>query len=98
MALRLADKLTALDVGYPSADPFAHPIVGARVSDPAVFERLHSGAPMVVDSLDEPGWAGITAAIVRPDGHVWWATGTPSGPDLDLEIKAAQARWPLPLY
>ncbi|WP_244216992.1 hypothetical protein [Streptomyces carpinensis] len=26
-----------------------------------------------------PAWAGVTAALLRPDGHVWWATGLPAG-------------------
>lgn len=23
-------------------------------------------------------WAGVTAALLRPDGHVWWATEQPA--------------------
>lgn len=25
--------------------------------------------------MTTPFWSGVTAAIIRPDGHIWWATG-----------------------
>lgn len=25
-----------------------------------------------------PAWSGVTAALIRPDGRVWWATEEPT--------------------
>ncbi|MEU6346536.1 FAD-dependent monooxygenase [Streptomyces sp. NPDC046977] len=37
-----------------------------------------------------PAWSGVTAALIRPDGHVWWATGTPrSGAEFTAEVRKA---------
>jgi 2-polyprenyl-6-methoxyphenol hydroxylase-like FAD-dependent oxidoreductase len=66
----LARRLSAVDVAYPPADPAAHPLTGARVP----IAAMPDGRPATVTL------AGKTA-IVRPDGHVWWATDDPS-PDL----------------
>jgi len=110
LARTLANTLTALDVAYPP-EPGAHPVVGTRVADAALFPLLHAGTPVLVDvvgtaphgafpthigPLDEPGWAGVTAAIVRPDGHVAWAIDTPPGPERDAAIAAAVNGWPGP--
>lgn len=103
----LAEKLSALDVAYPSQDPQAHPLTGSRVPDlhlsrtgTRLFDALHTGRPVLLDltggalstaadearthgvdvlagSLGDPGphpaWAVVQAALIRPDGHVWWA-------------------------
>ena len=95
----LAERLTALDVAYPAADPAAHPLTGARVPDPEVFELLRAGRPVLLampgaevavsgvdvhpSSLAEkggPAWAGVGAALIRPDGHVWWAGDASAAP------------------
>jgi hypothetical protein len=32
-----------------------------------------------------PAWTGVRAALIRPDGHVWWATDSRDGADEALE-------------
>lgn len=55
LSLDLATRLTALDVGYPAADPGAHPLTGARVPDLAlrdgrtVFTLLHEARHVLLD-------------------------------------------------
>jgi 2-polyprenyl-6-methoxyphenol hydroxylase-like FAD-dependent oxidoreductase len=84
---RIANRLSALDVAYPT--PGAHPLVGTRVPDSDVFELLADGQPVLLDLSGEtvapqgivthrsdlaerrPEWAGVSAALIRPDGHVW---------------------------
>jgi 2-polyprenyl-6-methoxyphenol hydroxylase-like FAD-dependent oxidoreductase len=109
LAHTLANTLTALDVSYPPVDPGAHPVVGTRVADGALFPLLHAGTPVLVDvigserhcpfpihtgPLDEPGWTGVTAALVRPDGHVAWATDAPPGPQREVALATAVDGWP----
>ncbi|MGP2439391.1 FAD-dependent monooxygenase [Streptomyces sp. JW3] len=102
-ARALAERLTALAVRYPAADPAAHPLTGTRAPDLALtgadtglFGLLRPDAYLLLDltaggtlgglarpglavhagPLDRPpaGWAGVRAALIRPDGHVAWAT------------------------
>jgi 2-polyprenyl-6-methoxyphenol hydroxylase-like FAD-dependent oxidoreductase len=61
LALDLANRLTSLDVGYPSADPDAHPLTGARVPDlplrdgRTVFALLHEARHVLLDLGAGPG-------------------------------------------
>jgi 2-polyprenyl-6-methoxyphenol hydroxylase-like FAD-dependent oxidoreductase len=79
----LAEQLTALDVAYPSSD--AHPLTGTRAPDiNSLFKRLHDGHPVVLDQIadNRPQWAEVRSAIIRPDGHVWWASNS-AAPEAD---------------
>ncbi|MEU3527609.1 FAD-dependent monooxygenase [Streptomyces sp. NPDC038707] len=96
----LAERVSGLAVGYPPADPAAHPLTGTRAPDLAVegseglFSLLRPGRPLLLDLAGDtpagssaPGtvrhtgvllrppsaWAGVRAALIRPDGHVAWA-------------------------
>jgi 2-polyprenyl-6-methoxyphenol hydroxylase-like FAD-dependent oxidoreductase len=95
MSRALARRLAAVDVRYPAADPAAHPLTGARVPQlgghltdgravlvtppgspmPAAAERF--GVRLVEGPV--PGLE-VTAALVRPDGYLWWADDD-AGPD-----------------
>jgi 2-polyprenyl-6-methoxyphenol hydroxylase-like FAD-dependent oxidoreductase len=111
-ALALANKLSALDVRYPSPDPAAHPLVGTRVvdRDGTQFDWLHSGRPILLNlsggqlarsselgiethlgalANPDPAWSGAGAAIIRPDGYVWWATETAPQAELDARVSEA---------
>ncbi|MEV5987418.1 FAD-dependent monooxygenase [Streptomyces sp. NPDC052051] len=33
--------------------------------------------PSRLSETGGPAWAGVTAALIRPDGHVWWASEQP---------------------
>ncbi|GAA2238467.1 FAD-dependent monooxygenase [Streptomyces nogalater] len=97
----LAERVSGLSVGYPPADPAAHPLTGTRAPDLAVegseglFSLLRPGLPLLLDPAGDlpagpsaPGtirhtgalvrppsaWAGVRAALIRPDGHVAWAS------------------------
>jgi 2-polyprenyl-6-methoxyphenol hydroxylase-like FAD-dependent oxidoreductase len=37
----------------------------------------------------DPGWSGVGAVIVRPDGYVWWATETAPQAELDARVREA---------
>ena len=88
----LANRLSALDVAYPSS-PDAHPLTGHRAPNlrftngTGLFDLLrparhvHVGVGETDDAvpagplLSPPAeWAGVTSALIRPDGHVAWAT------------------------
>ncbi|MFD9735067.1 FAD-dependent monooxygenase [Umezawaea sp. NPDC059074] len=88
----LANRLSALDVTYPSS-PNAHPLTGSRAPDlrftdgTGLFDLLRHARHVLVGVgdvddavpagplLNPPAeWAGVTAALIRPDGHVAWAT------------------------
>ncbi|GAA2276856.1 monooxygenase [Nonomuraea roseoviolacea subsp. roseoviolacea] len=112
----LSERLTALAVAYPPADPAAHPLTGTRAPDLAfagsangLFARLRADGYVLLDltpdralaglagrrltvltaALDRPPavWAGVRAALIRPDGHVAWA-----GTETDDASLAAAAR------
>jgi 2-polyprenyl-6-methoxyphenol hydroxylase-like FAD-dependent oxidoreductase len=99
LALPLASKLAALDVSYPPAAP-GHPLVGTRVT--GVEQHLHAGRAIVLNMSGTPltvpreygidtiagTLADATAAIVRPDGYVWWATDES---DVDTVTRTALA-------
>ncbi|MDA3642682.1 FAD-dependent monooxygenase [Saccharopolyspora indica] len=84
----LAERLSGLAVRYPPADPGAHPLTGLRAPNlrfgdgTCLFERLRPGRHVRLDftgGRDElaetrPDWASVRAALIRPDGHVAWAT------------------------
>lgn len=59
---RIAERVTALNVWYPPADPEAHPLVGLRAPASA-FPLLHAGKPAVIRM-------GTVEARVRPDGYI----------------------------
>jgi 2-polyprenyl-6-methoxyphenol hydroxylase-like FAD-dependent oxidoreductase len=61
MSQTLARRLAGIDVHYPSAT--GHPLTGARVP----VAPMPDGRPISIELA--PG----TAAVVRPDGYVWWA-------------------------
>ncbi|GII96401.1 aromatic-ring hydroxylase C-terminal domain-containing protein [Sinosporangium siamense] len=46
---------------------------------------VHSGAPL---AEPHPDWTGVLAALIRPDGHVGWASDEP---DDQSRIAAAEA-------
>ncbi|GIM90838.1 FAD-dependent monooxygenase [Paractinoplanes toevensis] len=82
VSLRLARRLSAIDVAYPPADPAAHPLTGSRVTG----ADLHDAKPVLLSPRPLPHASitatrlgvrvatGPTTMIVRPDGYVWWAT------------------------
>ncbi|SDY60357.1 2-polyprenyl-6-methoxyphenol hydroxylase [Saccharopolyspora shandongensis] len=90
----LAERLSGLSVRYPPADPAAHPLTGLRAPNlrfrdgPCLLERLRSGRHVELDFADgrdelagsRPDWASVRAALIRPDGHVAWATEDPAAP------------------
>ncbi|MEU4557147.1 FAD-dependent monooxygenase [Actinoplanes sp. NPDC023936] len=90
---RLANRVSALDVTYPSAGRDAHPLTGTRIGDPELLALSRADAYLMVDLTAgaelsavagphlrvhhrDPGSFGdATAILIRPDGHVAWATG-----------------------
>ncbi|WP_220506594.1 FAD-dependent monooxygenase [Amycolatopsis dendrobii] len=90
VATALANTVTALDVRYPGARPWA----GERL--PATREQLHllrEGRPVLLAQEAGPGWKDLAASagfqlyetelpwsaaavLMRPDGHVWAAGDT----------------------
>ncbi|MDP9796387.1 2-polyprenyl-6-methoxyphenol hydroxylase-like FAD-dependent oxidoreductase [Catenuloplanes nepalensis] len=82
----LALGVSGLDVHYPPSDPGAHPSTGRRFADPAVFPLLRDARPVLVRDPSAPPVEtelavheapGAAYALIRPDGHVWWATDEP---------------------
>ncbi|WP_406469029.1 FAD-dependent monooxygenase [Streptomyces sp. NBC_01594] len=45
---------------------------------------FHITSMATIDASD-PLWAGVQTAIIRPDGHVWWATDTGKDQQADLD-------------
>ncbi|MCO1660819.1 FAD-dependent oxidoreductase [Pseudonocardia humida] len=94
LSLKLARRLAGLDVHYGRTDQ--HRLVGARVT--ATGDALLDGRAALVGSpghamIEQAATAGIpvqpltvdaSAAVIRPDGYVWWATDDPDDdlPDL----------------
>jgi hypothetical protein len=94
LSLKLARRLAGLDVHYGRTDQ--HRLAGARVT--ATGDALLDGRAALVGSpgpalIEQAATAGIpvqpltvdaSAAVIRPDGYVWWATDNPddSLPDL----------------
>ncbi|WP_128376397.1 FAD-dependent monooxygenase [Streptomyces cavernae] len=107
----LAERLAALDVRYPPADPAtAHPLTGTRAPDLAfadgtsLFALMRGGRHVLLDlsggtdaeassgdgrmphlpqethhhrttlARPEGPWRAVRAALIRPDGHVAWAS------------------------
>ncbi|MEV6609770.1 FAD-dependent oxidoreductase [Kutzneria sp. NPDC051319] len=50
-------------------------------------QRAMSAQPLA--HQERAGWAGVTAALIRPDGHVAWATEAGEGQARDQLIEAA---------
>ncbi|MBT0773980.1 FAD-dependent monooxygenase [Kineosporia sp. J2-2] len=90
---QLANRVSALDVAYPTADTDAHPLVGTRVAAPELLALSRADAYLMVDltsgaelsALANPhlqvhrhrsgAFGDATAILIRPDGHIAWATG-----------------------
>ncbi|MFJ8434903.1 FAD-dependent monooxygenase [Kitasatospora sp. NPDC094019] len=116
----LAERLSALAVSYPPADPDAHPLVGTRApdlsfagSDGGLFAQLRADAHLLLllspglatAAVPGPGltvrtatlhrpparWATVRAALIRPDGHVAWATTAPEGDEGVAAVRRALA-------
>ncbi|MFE0172360.1 FAD-dependent monooxygenase [Streptomyces sp. NPDC059002] len=112
----LSERLTALGVTYPPAEPTSHPLTGTRAPDLAftdsqnsLFTTLRTDAHVLLalsagsglSDLERPGlavhtgplhqppahWAQVTAALIRPDGHVAWAST-----EQDADALSAAAR------
>ncbi|GAA2876966.1 monooxygenase [Streptosporangium fragile] len=94
LSLDLAGRLSALDVAYPSADPSAHPLTGARVPDlylvgdpdVRVYDLLRAGRPLLLDLSGAAraggGPAGGTSAAVGERARslgVEFRSGVPAG-------------------
>ncbi|MGW3723316.1 aromatic-ring hydroxylase C-terminal domain-containing protein [Streptomyces sp. NPDC005133] len=45
---------------------------------------FHITSMATIDASD-PLWTGVQTAIIRPDGHVWWATDTGKDQQADLD-------------
>ena len=88
----LARRLAGLDVRYDR--PGTHPLTGTRVA--ATGDALLSGRPALAGrpgpaTIDQATRAGFeidplpvaaTAALIRPDGYIWWATDDETDPEL----------------
>lgn len=97
-ATALAEKLAALDVAYPAAG--AHPLAGRRVHSmslptgrPVLLNPSGTPMPRASDLAARLGFdtavtglPGVGAAVIRPDGHVWWAAE--DSPTLEAEVLA----------
>ncbi|WNV84420.1 FAD-dependent monooxygenase [Umezawaea sp. Da 62-37] len=77
----LAERLSGLAVAYRPGD---HPLVGTRAPDlrvagTSLFTLLRTGKHVPLDFTGEPaehaGWEDVRGALIRPDGHVAWASG-----------------------
>jgi hypothetical protein len=40
---------------------------------------------------DRPDWANVRALLIRPDGHIAWATNDPT--EANEQTQAALSRW-----
>ena len=85
MARALAEKLSGIEVRYPGE----HPLTGTRVADtrdllyagraallaPGGQELKDDAGALGIDLTEDLlGLPGITAALLRPGGHLWWVT------------------------
>ncbi|AGL13669.1 FAD-dependent monooxygenase [Actinoplanes sp. N902-109] len=83
LSLTLARRLAGVDVRYPAAAG-AHPLTGTsltaglelRDARPALVTApgVQLPPPPGIRVVELPSLPGATAALIRPDGHVWWAT------------------------
>ncbi|GAA0424467.1 FAD-dependent monooxygenase [Streptomyces luteireticuli] len=123
----LAGRLSALDTVYPSGDPAAHPLTGARMPDIGLttgqgawyvhdflrdgrFVLLHldgegdgdghghrTAGPVRTVRAEQyeehPALDGATEVLIRPDGHVAWATRTTGSRPRAAERARALAAW-----
>ncbi|MEU1599522.1 FAD-dependent monooxygenase [Streptomyces sp. NPDC005708] len=85
LALLHDGRAVLLTMGEP-----AHAEVGERAAAAGIsvhHSRLaHTGGP---------AWSGVSAALIRPDGRVWWATEEPaSGAEFVAEVVNALDRLP----
>ncbi|MET1074504.1 MAG: FAD-dependent oxidoreductase, partial [Umezawaea sp.] len=55
-----------------------------RVNGTSLFTLLRTGKHVPLDFTDEParhrGWEDVRGALVRPDGHVAWASDRTAAP------------------
>jgi len=68
--------------------------MGETPVDGGVAERAAAAGisvhPSRLAETGGPVWSGVTAALIRPDGHVWWATEQPgSGREFAAEVSKA---------
>nr|BFD87755.1 monooxygenase [Streptomyces sp. Xyl84] len=102
-----AHPLTGARVHDPAGDgvfPLLHDgravllVTGEEPLDTEVTDRAAEAGIAVraggIAGPGGPGWSGATAVLVRPDGRVWWATGTPPGQQLTAEIAKALTEVP----
>jgi len=66
---QLAGQLSGISLRYPGPG-----LVGTRAPDlgGTLFSQLHEGKPVVLRDVQE--WPDVKAAVIRPDGYVWWAS------------------------
>ncbi|MFD9701804.1 FAD-dependent oxidoreductase [Lentzea sp. NPDC059081] len=102
LSLALAGKLSALDVAYPSAGhpltgsrvpglfdlltsgrPVVLDTAGALGGDVTALAQA-SGFDVVVG---EQKWTGAAVVVVRPDGHVWWASDRADDEEVTTALK-----------
>src|SRR5262249_26436826 len=79
MALALAEKLSGIDVGIRVADTRDLLFAGKAVllapgGNDLKDDAGELGIDLVADTLGLPN---VTAALLRPDGYVWWSTEDP---------------------
>jgi len=68
--------------------------MGGLTVDDEVAERAAAAGisvhPSRLAETGGPAWSGVTAALIRPDGRVWWATEQPgSGVEFAAEVGKA---------
>jgi 2-polyprenyl-6-methoxyphenol hydroxylase-like FAD-dependent oxidoreductase len=83
---RLAGEASAIDTYYPPRSPDAHALVGTRAPNlrfadgTDLFTLLEPAKHVLLDLAvgapagSRPAWAGVRSALIRPDGHVAWAS------------------------
>ncbi|MER7682505.1 FAD-dependent monooxygenase [Streptomyces sp. NPDC096934] len=75
--------------GHPLFVNFSdEPLIGARRLADSLGFRVAPGTAL---DTSDPAWSDVRAAIVRPDGHVWWAGDSAGHADLPLDDYAQQA-------
>jgi hypothetical protein len=73
--------------------------MGGEPMDSDVAERAAAAGicvhPSRLAETGGPAWSGVTAALIRPDGRVWWATEHPwSEAGCAAEVSKALDRLP----
>ncbi|MFB9474160.1 FAD-dependent monooxygenase [Nonomuraea salmonea] len=106
LSLALARKLSALDVAYPSdGHPLTGARVPGRFEllesgRPVLLHRpgalgAEAAALATAMGIDvvagEPAWTTAAGVVVRPDGHVWWASDTADGAEVMTALRGLGA-------